>query len=419
MNAPLFIARRLSLRRGHGAGRRSPAVTIAVAGIALSVAVMLITLAIVPGFRNEITHKVMGFDAQITIEPVQPVTATPEPLRPAVCPPALRDEIVAALHGAEVFTAVRLPGILKTPDQFVGLVFQAFDGNAPLDFIASNLIKGALPDYAVDSTRYDIVISSITSRRLGLDVGDRVDGYFFNNDNLRARRFNIAAIYDSHFDDYDRLISFMSVTAARALAAIPSDGGTEVQIRGLRDADVRRARETVSAIVSDAFSSGLLPEYNEVTDVFSRNPMYFNWLDLLDTNVAVIIWLMSCVGAVTLISCLFIMILERVQLIGVLKALGATNSQIIRIFLYMAERVVIRGILIGDAIGLAFVWLQWQFNLLPLDPEAYYLSSVPVTFNWGAFIILNIAAAIIALVIMLLPTLTVSRISPARVIRFE
>lgn len=419
MQAPLFISRRLSLKRDADGRHRSPAVVIAVAGIALSVAVMMITLAIVPGFRNKVTHKVMGFESQVTLTPVRPdgyenVTAVP-----AVCPPRFVEMIKSRYPEAEVGLAVKLPGILKTDDQFAGLVFNTVDGPDALDFLEQNIVEGAMPDYAADSTLYHIVISQATARALEVGPGDRIDGYFFHDDNLRARRFTIAAIYNSRFNDFDRLIAFMSMPAAQRLLQLDADRGTEIRIRRLPDDLVGEACADIARIAGTAFADGVLPDYVEATDVYSQNPMYFNWLDLLDTNVAVILWLMSCVGAVTLISCLFIMILERVRLIGTLKSIGATNAQVIRIFMLMAERVVIRGILIGDAIAVTFILLQRKYALLSLNPDAYYLDTVPVEFNWTGFILLNIAAALLAFAIMLIPAITISRISPARVVRFE
>lgn len=421
MDAPLFIARRLSLKRGRGKDRRSPAVTIAAVGIALCMAVMMLTIAIVPGFKHEVTRKVMGFDAQISIDPIQPVTLEPSNPRPARLTPELSALITDSLPGADVELAVKLPGILKTDDHFAGLVFEAFSGSEALRFIEENLVEGIVPAYtsSPDSTRYDIVISSHTARELKLQCGSRVDGYFFTNDNLRARRFTVTGIYNSHFNDFDRLLAIMSYPAAASLAEMAPDEGTAIQIRGLAPDEVIPAAGVVSTVLSDAFHAGTVADYLEATDVYQLNPMYFNWLDLLNTNVTVIILLMACVGAATLISCLFIMILERVQLIGTLKALGATNRQVSRIFLYMAERIVIRGIIIGDIIGLSLIALQHHFDLIPLNPESYYLSAVPVEFNWCGFITLNVSVAVISLLVMLLPTMTVSRITPARVMRFE
>lgn len=422
MNVSLLIARRLSLRRDGGDDsrqRRSPAVTIAVAGIALSVTIMLLTLAVVPGFKHEITRKVMGFDAQVTMRPVQP-TAGYDTQQAVTLTPRFASMIADALpSGAIVELTIRQPGILKTDDQFAGLVFKAFDGAPAGSFIAGNIEEGAVPSYDADSTRYHIVISRMTADALGLAVGSRVNGYFFTRGNLLSRRFTIAGIYNSHFNEYDKLSAFMSIEAARAIAGMTADEGSAIEIRGLSSDAILPARTAMQQVATDAFYDDITDCYLAVSDVYEQDPMYFNWLDLLDTNVIVILVLMACVAAVTLISCLFIMILERVQLIGTLKSLGADNGMIASTFLYMAERVVLRGILLGDIAGLLMVWIQWQFHVLPLDPEAYYLNSVPVEFNWTGIIVLNVAAAVLALAIMLTPTHTVARISPARVMRFE
>lgn len=425
MNVSLLIARRLSLGRSvsdePGISRRSPAVTIAVAGIALSISIMLITLAIVPGFKHQITRKVMGFDAQVTMYPVQPTAGyeTESPTGVSFTP-ELAEMINKSLpDNSKAELVIRHPGILKTDDQFTGLVFKAFDDDMADSFIAGNLESGVIPDYSADSTLYHIVISRTTADALELTTGDRVNGYFFSDNNLRTRRFTIAGIYNSHFNEYDKLLAFMSMNAARRLCSLDTDEGSAIEIRGLETDQIIPARKAMQQVATEAFYNNATNCYLAVNDVYEQNPMYFNWLDLLDTNVIVILVLMGCVAAVTLVSCLFIMILERVRLIGTLKALGADNSLIARIFLYMAERIVLRGILIGDIIGLLLVWLQWQFRLIPLDPEAYYLNSVPVEFNWTGIIAMNIAAAVLALAIMIIPTHTVARISPARVMRFE
>lgn len=425
MNVGLLIARRLSLKRDSGepnGPRRSPAVTIAVAGIALSITIMLLTLAIVPGFKHQITRKVMGFDAQVTMHPVRPTADGFDgaPLPTVAMTPELDRMIGECLpDGAVAELTIKQPGILKTDNQFAGLVFKAFDGDMADSFVQENLEEGGIPDYECDSMRYHIVISRATADALELERGDKVNGYFFTDNNLRTRRFTVAGIYNSHFNEYDKLLAFMSMDAARGISGIPDGEGTAIEIRGLASDDIEESAYGLQHVATDAFYGNATNCYLAVNDVYEINPMYFNWLDLLDTNVVVILVLMGCVAAVTLISCLFIMILERVNLIGTLKALGADNGLIARTFLYMAERVVLRGIIIGDIVGLALVWLQWQFKLMPLDPEAYYLNSVPVEFNWTGIVILNIAAAALALAIMLIPTHTVARISPARVMRFE
>ena len=426
MNISLFIASKLSLKREDDtmdaqAVKRSPAVGIAIAGIAISITIMMLTLAIVPGFKHQITRKVMDFDSQITMQPV--VTGGAHdgvPLNSFAYTAALDSMIKSQLPaGAEVNVSVRQPGILKTDEHFAGLIFKGFEPETFPSFVAGNIEEGVIPDYAVDSTLYHVVISRTVADDLALGLDDRVLAYFFTEGHIKTRRVKIAGIYNSHFDEFDHLMGFMSIDALRPIAAIDSGRADAVEIRSLQEDDITTATHDMMKVATDSFYANATDSYLNVTDVYSRNPMYFNWLDLLDTNVVVILVLMGIVSSVTLVSCLFIMILERVRLIGILKALGADNAQISRIFLFMAERVVLRGLLLGDILGLLLVWLQWQFHLIPLDPEAYYLNSVPVEFNWLGILILNVATVILSLAIMLLPTRTVARISPARTIRFE
>lgn len=424
MDVSLLIARRLSLKSddaSQNTRRRSPAVGIAVTGIALSVTIMLLTLAIVPGFKHQITEKVFGFDAQISLHPVQPVVSYDAGNRVAVeCSDSLRDRLLSHLpDGARVQLSASIPGILKTDDQFAGLVFKAFDDGLEGSIIDSCIEDGGIPDYDVEEMRYAIVVSRTTADALQLSRGDKVNAYFFVDNNLKSRRFTVAGIYNSHFNEYDKLMAYASMPALRSIAGLPDGAGNEIEIRGLDRDIISDTRLVMQQVASDAFYDGTAGCYLAVSDVFEKDPMYFNWLDLLDTNVIVILVLMGCVAAVTLISCLVIMILERVTLIGTLKSLGATNGLIERMFLFMAQRIVLRGIILGDLIGLLLVWLQWQFALLPLDPEAYYLNSVPVEFNWTGIILLNIGAVVLSLAIMLIPAHMVSRISPAKVMRFE
>ena len=400
---------------------RSPAVGIAVTGIALSVTIMLLTLAIVPGFKHQITEKVFGFDAQIVLHPVQPVASYDDGSTVTVeCGDTLRNRLLSNLPtGARVQLSASTPGILKTDDQFAGLVFKAFDDGLEGSIIDSCIEEGGIPDYDVEEMRYAIVVSRTTADALQLSRGDKVNAYFFVDNNLKPRRFTVAGIYNSHFNEFDKLMAYISMPAVRSIAGLPDGAGNDIEIRGIGRNEVTDARIAMQRVVSDAFYDGTTSCYLAVNDAFEKDPMYFNWLDLLDTNVIVILALMGCVAAVTLISCLVIMILERVTLIGTLKSLGATNGMIERMFLYMAQRIVLRGIILGDVIGLLLVWLQWQFALLPLDPEAYYLNAVPVEFNWTGIALLNIGAVVLSLAIMLIPAHMVSRISPARVMRFE
>lgn len=418
MNVALFIARRISLRADNG-NRRSPAVTIAVAGIALSTVIMLVTLCVVPGFKHQIRDKLMGFDAEITISRQ---LAAPSEGSDSYClrmTPEVGTAIKNVAPGARISLTQRQPAILKTDSAFAGVIFHGYGPAHDWKFVESNIVEGTLPDYATAGNDNDIIISRTTAYALGLKAGDKINTYFFTNDNLRARRFKIAAIYDSHFGEYDKLVSFMSLRQLQKLTAADSLGGSAIEIRGISPDSITELTAAIQQSVARGYYNGVIPEYLNAHNVYHTGAMYFNWLELLDTNVIVIMILMGCVAGITLISCLFILILERINLIGTLKALGADNRMIRRMFVYMAERIAIRGILAGNILGLGLVALQWQFHLIPLDPEAYYLSYVPVEFNWGAIAVMNLCAIVLSLIIMILPTHIVANISPARVMRYE
>lgn len=419
MNVALFIARRISLRRDNG-HRRSPAVTIAVTGIALSTVIMLLTLAVVPGFKNQIRDKLMGFDAEISLSQAASYQYGESDGGSAL---RLTDDVERAIKSAvgqaRISLSLRQPGILKTDSAFAGVVFHGYGAGHDWGFVSDNLIKGRVPDYTNPESANDIVISRVTADALGLDTCDRINTYFFSDDNLRTRRFNIAGIYDSHFGEYDKLTAYMWLPQLQKTAAMDSDEGSVIEIRGIAPDSIETVTKALQNVMARAYYDGITPQYMRPDNVYHTGAMYFNWLDLLDTNVIVIMILMGCVAGVTLVSCLFIMILERINLIGTLKAIGADNATIRRMFIYMAERIVIRGILAGNAAGLALVWLQWRFRLIPLDPEAYYLSYVPVEFNWSGIAVMNLCAIALSLIIMILPTHIVANISPSRVMRYE
>ncbi len=418
MNLSLFIARRISLKQDNGR-RRSPAVTIAVSGIALSIVIMFLTLAIVPGFKHQIRDKLTGFDAQITL------SAPPESQYGIEITPLtqLTDSLARAIHytapDAEISLTAKQPAVIKTDNDFAGVVFHGYDADHDWKFVSDNIVEGQLPDYSVSESDNSIIISRMTADRLSLSVGDKVNGYFFTDNNMRTRRFIIAAIYDSHFGDYDRLTAFMSLAPLQKIIGATDDQGTSIELRNIDPSLILSTKHLLERETAALYYAGDSPTYLVANDIFDTGVMYFNWLDLLDTNVIVILVLMGCVAGITLISCLFIIILERISMIGTLKALGAGNPLIRRMFIWLAERIVLRGIIIGNIIGLGLVWIQWQFHLIPLDPEAYYLSYVPVEFNIAGILLMNIFAVVVSLLIMIIPTHIIANISPAKVMRYE
>ena len=416
MKFELYIARRLRLKNYNGSKQNSPSISIAVIGVALAIVIMMIAIVVVLGFKHEIRDKVMGFDAQITISNSD---YTEKDKSYITFNDTLKSIINTTIPNGQISLSIKQPGILKTDNDFMGIVFKGMDTNYDWKFISDNLISGSIPNYNDENNQNKIIISKIISSSLKLKIGDKIYAYFFENNKIRTRRFEIAAIYETHFGEYDKLFAFSSLNTLQRLNNIDSISGNSVEIRNLPISEIENASYNLQDSLIQACYTNKLSSLHRVDTVYNTGALYFNWLDLLDTNVIVILILMSLVSGFTLISSMFIIILERVNMIGIMKSLGATNTQIRRIFIYLTERLVIKGILWGNAIALTIIFLQSKFKLIPLDPEAYYLNYVPTEINWSYILLLNIGVIIISGLILILPSHLISTISPAKTIKFE
>lgn len=415
MKFSLFIARRAKLNTQRN---RSTSTIIAIVGIALAVIVMELAITIVLGFKQEIKNKVIGFDSQITISPyiTGDITSTNDIYIP------FNDSITSILKNSipnvNATLTLKQPGILKTDTTFAGVLFKGYDQQHNYSFEKSNTIAGNIPDFNNDVNKNKIVISNITATNLHLNVGDKINTYFFADDNIRVRKFEVAGIYDSKFSDYDRLIAYAPLHTLQKIARTDSCGSC-IELRNINYDSIYIYSERLQQKLVDAVHSGVINRYYSVNNIRNSAALYFNWLDLLDTNVIVILILMACVSAITLISCLFIIILERIKMIGLLKALGATNSQIRHIFIYIAERLVLKGILIGNVIALSLILIQANYHIIPLDPNAYYLSYVPIEINWWQLLVLNICVVLVSILILIIPSHLASKINPVQTMRYE
>ena len=416
MKFELYIAQRLRLKNYNGSKQNSPSISIAVIGVALAIIIMMIAIVVVLGFKHEIRDKVMGFDAQITISNSD---YTEKDKSYIILNDTLKSIINTTIPNGQISLSIKQPGILKTDNDFMGIVFKGMDTNYDWKFISDNLISGSIPNYNDENNQNKIIISKIISSSLKLNIGDKIYAYFFENNKIRTRRFEIAAIYETHFGEYDKLFAFSSLNTLQKLNNIDSITGNSIEIRNLPISEIENASYNLQDSLIQACYTNKLSSLHRVDTVYNTGALYFNWLDLLDTNVIVILILMSLVSGFTLISSMFIIILERVNMIGIMKSLGATNTQIRRIFIYLTERLVIKGILWGNAIALTIIFLQSKFKLIPLDPEAYYLNYVPTEINWSYILLLNIGVIIISGLILILPSHLISTISPAKTIKFE
>ena len=400
------IARRLYFSEEGKARTSRPAVRVALGGIVIGVMVMIVAICVVVGFKQEIQRKVAGFGSHIQVVSFDN-NATYE-LQPVEVSDSLRMKLQGIPHVKKVSTFASKPGILKTDSAFQGIVFKGTDY---WDYFAENLVEGELP-----SAKNEVIISTVLADQLHLTVGDAILCYFVQED-LRVRKLYISGLYNTCMSEMDRLFVLGNIDLVRQLNQWKNSQSSGVEV--LVD-DLKYLHE-----VADRVYFATVGRLDEAGNAFytqtleQLNPQIFGWLDLLDMNVVIIIVLMLCVSGFSIITGLIILILESITLIGTLKALGANNRFVRRIFIYEAILLVGKGMLWGNILGLGIVALQYFTQAIPLDAAVYYVSYVPMAFPWGWLVALNIGVLMVAWVIMLAPSAIVSQISPARVMHFE
>ena len=407
MQPEIELAKRLYFSQATSHSAR-PAIRVALAGIIIGVVVMILTICIVVGFKQTITDKVAGFGAHIQL--VSFDNNNTYDLQPIEVSDSLLRCLEAYPHVVKAAPFITKPGMLKTDSAFRGTVLK---GTNYWSFFARRIVEGGIPNGP-----NQIVISTSTAKALQLGVGDAVNAYFVDETDVRARRFTICGIYYTGFSQYDDLFILTTLRDARRLQGWETCtySGVEITID-----DFRALNETADAIyfatVNKLDENGYQAYY--VQTLLDQNPAIFAWLDLLDLNVVVIIILMLLVAGFNIVSGLIILILDGVQLIGTLKALGADNRFVRRVFLAQAAMLIGKGLLYGNAIGLFLAWMQYAFRLVPLDAATYYVDYVPIAFAWGWLIALNVLTVAVSLLILLLPSMIITKISPAKVMHFE
>ena len=415
MSLSFFIAKRLTLRSASGGMQTG--IAIAVTGVALSVLVMLISIAVMFGFKDEIRHKIMGFDSQLSISVHPSDNTNGEKL---VDMTEIADALSTLPPSASTALTIRQPVILKTATDFTGAVVKGMGRDYDWEFVKENLVEGIIPDYQADSTLYHIIISRNLLRNLDTKLGDKIDAYFLGDDTYRMRRLKIAGVYDTHFSEYDDSYIFATLPMLSALAGIGDGMGTQFEISGLgSDDEIAECGRQLSAYLTEKLYRGQIHTLYAVTDVHTSAALYFNWLALLDTNVVVILTLMALLTCLTLVSSLYMLILRRVNMIGILKSLGATDSMIRRTFIYLTMRILAAGLIIGNLLGLGVIILQDTLRIIPLDPEAYYLDHVPMQVSWAALLLLNASIIVVAALVLILPSAIITTIPPSKVINYD
>lgn len=415
MSLALFIAKKL---RAHGVSDERvsrPVIRIAAAGVALGLAVMIVSVSVVVGFKHTISNLVESFAGQIQVADFTTMQTTDT--RPIEIADSMMSRLKQIKGVGRVQRFANKEGILKTDNDFLGIIMKGVGAEFDTTFIASRVIEGHLPHFDAAGESNNIAISKTIADKLHLTAGSKVYAYFVDNDNVRMRRLYVSGIYQTNLAMYDNTICLASLATVVKLngwdegmvtgAELWTDGTKSLS--DVEDQMVRQVNRTHDAH-GNTFTS------KNIRDIC---PQIFSWLDLLDLNVWIILAIMSVVSAVTMISGILIIILERASMIGTLKALGARNGVVRRTFLLYASFIIGKGLLWGNVLGVGIVILQRATGLVKLDPTIYYVDYVPVELNLVFLLGLNIATLIVCMLAILAPSYIVATINPARSMRYE
>ena len=415
MNLPFFLAKRIYTNNTDKTRVDRPAIRIAIAGVAVGLAVMLVSVSVVFGFKHTIRNKVVGFGSHIQVANFMTLQASEQ------YPIQMGDSMLRVLRAIPGVRNVQRfamkQGILKTNNDFLGVAFKGIAADYDTTFIHQNLVAGAIPHFSDSAGKQQVVISQAIADQLNLKLGDKVFAYFIDNTGVKARRFTVAAIYQTNLSQYDKVTCFIDFYTAVKLNAWETDqaSGAELTVK-----DFDRLNETAARVVNKV--NRTVDRYGETYSsqtIQEMNPQIFSWLDLLDLNVWIILGLMLSVAGVTMISGLLIIILERTAMIGILKAVGARNVTIRRTFLWFAVFTIGKGMLIGNLIGIGLIALQHYTGLVKLNPATYYVSTVPVELNLPVWLLLNVATLLVSVFVLIAPSYLVSKINPAASMRYE
>ena len=417
MSLSLFIARRIYGSSAPQDARVSrPAVTIAMIGIAVGLVVMMLSVAIALGFKQEVRDKVIGFGSHIQVANFTRTDVYET--RPVVGSDSIRQVIRQASPGVEHIQRFAIkPGMLKTDDNFQGIILKGIAQEYDTTFLANHLVEGRIPHFTDSVASGEVLVSRQVADKMGLHVGDKINTYYIEK-NVRARRFTISGIFQTHFTEYDdRFFITDLYTASRLNNWKDRDLVSGMELRISPDASLEQCADEVSSVINrqtDRYGNAYLAQSIE-----QLYPSIFAWLEVLDTNVVVILVLMLGVAGFTMISGLLILILERTNMIGILKALGASDITIRRIFLYFSAFLILKGMFWGNLIGISLCLAQKYGGIVHLDPKTYYVEVVPVLIDVPLLLLLNLFTLLVSVLMLVGPSLLISRIKPVKAIRFE
>ena len=415
MNLPLFIARRIYSDQGDKRKVSRPAIRIATVGVAIGLMVMIVTVCVVLGFKHTIRDKVAGFGGHIQVQnlmrynEIDPYT---------ICADDSMMQVFGQQQGVRHVQRYTITqGLLKTDDDFLGVMFKGVGQEFDKRFLQQNIVDGEIPAFSDSTSRYQLLMSKMIADKLHLAVGDKVYAYFMGEEDVKTRRYTVAGIYQTNMTRFDENLCFTDLYAANRLNGWDEGHctGVEVAVDNLDCLDV-----TAEAFVDHVNRTDDGHGNQMITQtIYELYPNIFTWLELLDINVWIILVLMVFVAGFTMISGLLIIILERTQMIGILKALGTRNKTVRHVFLWFSVFIIGKGMLWGNILGIGIVLLQQHTGLVRLDPQVYYVSQAPMELNIPLILLLNVATLLICVFVLIAPSYLVSRIQPAKSMRYE
>ncbi|CAA9197942.1 ABC transporter permease [Flavobacterium collinsii] len=411
MNLEYFIAKRLITARDFKSSISAPIIKIAISAIAIGMIMMIVSVATGIGLQKKIRDKVSAFNGQIIISNFDNNNSEVT-LIPILKKQDFYPNFKSVPEVSHIQAIATKAGIIRTENSFEGIVFKGVGADYDWKNIEEYLVEGRVPDYA-KALNEDVLISRFLANRLHLKVGDSFNTFFIKEEQGKmpnSRRFKIAGIFSSGFQDFDATYIFGDIRHIQRINKWSADqiGAFEVFIK---DFD---AIKTTGEKIYDQTSSNL-----DTKTIIEKYSYIFDWLQLFDFNIIVILGVMILVATINMVVALLVLILERTQMIGILKALGANNWTVRKVFLYNAFYLIIQGLFWGNLIGIVLLLIQQHFGIIRLNPENYYVNEAPVYFNWGYIVLLNLLTIGVCFIVLLIPSYIITKISPVKAIRFE
>lgn len=424
MNLQYYLSKKIFSDHKTGSALVKTSRIIATVSVAVSIAVIVASIAISHGFREEIEEKCAGFGGNIW------VSAAGTPLYNTDYPVFVGKRIISKIEDKtfvkSVYPVTYTQGLIKMPDEVEGIVFKGIDSAYNYSFLSQHIVEGTLPLYNGGEASNDVVISLALAKALGLSVGDRVEAYFVRED-IKVRRFTVSGTYSTGMDDMDRPLVYGDIRHARKINGWNAGevSGYEIVLERGDDGTATLCKTDIEDCIYSfsnrrgGYDYGVDGE-EDMSDsivVYTARELFYNlydWLRLIDLNVLIILLLMIAVSGFNMVSGVLILIFERVSQIGLLKALGMRNVSIVKVFMLSAVGIILKGLLAGNAVALILCAVQKYFNVIPLDSSSYFVSSVPVSFSWGWIVGVNVILLSAIVVILFMPLHFIQKVSPAK-----